>query len=114
MSSAPAFCPCCGYNFREDEIVERDGFRIDPRAATVTYNGWPLRMAATPARIMHSLAVSNRAVRGDALLARVSASEDLNTLAVQIHRAREACAEINVPCPIVTQRGVGYVWQVAA
>ena len=64
--SAPAFCPCCGYNFREDEVVERDGFRLDPRAATVTYKGWPLRMAATPARIMHSLAVSNRAVRGDA------------------------------------------------
>lgn len=112
--NAPAFCPCCGYNFREDEVVERDGFKIDPRAATVLYEGKRLRMAATPARIMHALAASNRAVRGEALLARVSASEDLNTLAVQVHRARDACAEISAPCPIATQRGVGYVWQVAA
>ena len=112
--TSPHFCPCCGYNFREDQVVERDGFTIDPRAATVVYQGKPLRMAGSPARIMHALAASNRAVLADALLSRISGSDDMNTLAVQVHRAREACAEAGAPCPIITQRGVGYVWQVAA
>lgn len=112
--SGPAFCPCCGYNFRDDQVVERDGFTIDPRAATVLYEGTPLRMAPTPARIMHALAASDRAILREALLARVSGCENLNTLAVQVHKARDACAEVKAPCPITTQRGVGYVWQVAA
>ncbi|WP_298165063.1 winged helix-turn-helix domain-containing protein [Novosphingobium sp.] len=112
--SAPGFCPCCGYNFREDEIVERDGFTIDPRAASVIYHGRKLQMAASPARIMHALAASDRAVLREALLARVSGSEDMNTLAVQVHRARKACEDVGAPCPIFTQQGVGYIWQVAA
>jgi DNA-binding response OmpR family regulator len=112
--SAPAFCPCCGYNFTADETVERDGFKIDPRSGSVWFHERPVHISRARALILHSLATANGPVMREALLARVSDVERVNTLSVQVSHLRRTLKTAGLPSPVMTQRGRGYVWQVAA
>lgn len=112
--SAPVFCPCCGYNFTADQTVERDGFKIDPRSGSVWFRERPIPVSRARALILHSLASANGPVMREALLARVSDVERVNTLSVQVSHLRRALKTAGAPSPVTTQRGRGYVWQVAA
>lgn len=115
MSEAPCFCPHCGYNLKRDAVVERDGWRIDPLENAVSFGDKAVRMTRQMVGIMHTLATATRPTRIAAIANRVS-DRDISgeSVRVQVLRIRKVLRERNLPCPIATSRGIGYVWQVPA
>lgn len=105
-------CPNCGLNLTADSIVERDGFRLDPRGG-VTYGDCELFSRYGWTSILIALASQNRVLSSRALLGRASDSDRTNTLASQIAQMRKALRKAKVPDPIETIRGRGYRWRAA-
>ncbi len=113
-------CPHCGYNLIADEIVERDGFTIDPRGH-VRYEGL-LIPGFTPqmVSVMHSLAKANGRKLTASVIADRCGSENAdrsNVVAVQICRLRRVLQACDIPCPVQsklgpTREGGGYWWGV--
>lgn len=105
------FCPHCGYNLTRDEVIEANGFTLDPRGS-VTFNGLPVSLTRGEANLLHALArARGRIVTAETLHARIALREGRNpqTVAVVISRIRKRVK----PCPITTVRGAGYRWGVA-
>jgi DNA-binding response OmpR family regulator len=110
--SEPHFCPSCGYSLARDEIIERDGFVLDPRGR-VSFLGSPVTMTRAEAMVLHGIAsCGNRTVKAEALGARISGSEDPGlVLRVFLSRVRRHLREQGFPSPVVTEPGIGYRWE---
>lgn len=106
------FCPSCGFNLRNDEVVERDGFRLDPRGLA-EFEGRYIDIPVGYALILHALASNEgRAVSLSTLLSRVSDGDYPQFVAVLVCRMRRTLQEAGIPNPIQTVYGRGYRWHV--
>lgn len=102
-------CPSCGYDMQRDTIYASGPWRIIPREA-VYYNG--VCITLSPARLNILLVLARqggRTLSPDALLNRVSDSEDNNVVASQISQMRRYFEQIGIPFPIIGSRA-GYRW----
>lgn len=108
-----SFCPCCGYNLVPDEPVEIDGWRIEPRGG-VYFDGKRIHLRASWRQILYTVAsLGGDMIRTEALLARVSDSENNNVLASHVSQMRSYLREYGIACPVVGMRGCdngGYRW----
>lgn len=103
-------CPFCGHNFEPDAAVQRDGWSIDPYAGRVSWRGVIVVERVTFTRILHTVAAATPAIVGaDALLNRVSSSENPNTIASMISQMKKQWPA-KVPWPIESVHGHGYRW----
>lgn len=102
-------CPHCGYSIEADRVVERDGWRIDPRGG-VWKDGRLITRRTSWSNILHALATNgDRVMTTLTLLARISESENPNTLAATISQMRRAFADAGATAPITSIRP-GYRW----
>lgn len=106
------FCPMCGYNLEPDPVVERDGWRIDPRG-DVRFKDRIVKIPASWVGILHAVGSTTECVSRDALLNRISGSENSNVLCAQISKFRRFCKEFNLPVPFETVWGRGLRWAAA-
>lgn len=108
-------CPHCGYSLKNDEVIERDGWTLDPRGQA-KYRGKILPINKTAARLLHSLAKENgRPIEPDILYERCIDNDDPYVIYAVIAKLRRKLHELKVPCPIQSRRGrhnSGYWWQV--
>lgn len=111
------FCPACGHNLTADAPVASGAWRIDPRQGAF-FRDKPVTRRQTWVQIMLALAESGgRVVSTEALLNRISDSDQNGVIATQICQLRKHLAGLGVPDPIVSHRhrGMnGYRWEVAA
>lgn len=104
------FCTRCGHNFEADAPVERDGWSIDPGAGRASYHGAIICERTTHTALLHTLAAAAPViVTGEALLNRVSGSENSNVLASMLSQMKRAWPE-TVPWPVESVHGRGYRW----
>jgi len=102
-----ALCPCCGYDLAQDEVIERDGIRLEPRG-DVLVNGAPVRLTPSERIILSSLMKANgMAISGAALHERMDSRADGNVVEVMVRRVREKLGDA---CRIENIRGIGYRW----
>jgi len=108
-----AICPHCQYDLKADTIIERDGFTLDPRGA-VTYNGQEIKLTKTQKCILFSLAKANgRRLSSYDLADRCcyyDASNANKEFKMHISLLRKRLS--HVQCPVQTDHGVGYYWQI--
>ena len=104
-------CPICGYNLEADAIVERDGWRIDPRGE-VLFEGRTVTTRRSWTAILLTLArEGGRRVTAEVLLSRTSSSERNNTMSSAIRQMRRAVEAQGLPWPVVSYRRGGYAWR---
>ena len=102
----------CGYNLEADQVVTRDGFVLDPRGV-VSWQGKRLRIKPAGVIVLHTLASSGRPVPRDAMLSRISSSENDNVLASTVSQLRKVLRECGVPDPVgVARHAKSLYWQV--
>lgn len=110
-------CPCCGYNLTADEPVERGPWVIDPRRG-VFFNGELVVRRQTWTQILLTLARLNGArIPTEALLSRITESENPNVLASQVSQMRAYLRRRGIKAPVACVPGKGtpgYWWQDAA
>ena len=105
-----AICPHCGYNLAADAPYVRGLWHLDPQAGRATFGNRIIVTRASWVRVLHTLAAASPSiVKPDALLNRVSASEDLNTIRVIIAQIKRKWP-VAVPWPIESVCGHGYRW----
>ena len=107
-------CPRCGHNFVADRPIERGAWRIDP-LGVIEYGGQRHRIRATWAAILHCICSRPGFVSTEALLNRVSNSDNRNTVVVTISQMKRWLQGRGIPLPIKgTRHGAyaegGYVW----
>ena len=102
-------CPRCGFNLEADKLVKRDGFVLDPRGF-VNWRGQAVAMRPSWAIILHTLAQSERPVARDAMLSRISASDNANLLASTLSQLRKALRRQGVPDPIGSAHHSPALW----
>ena len=109
------YCPSCGFNLSKDEPIERDGFLLDPRG-TVSFCGRRLSFTKAEAAVLHSIgAAGSRTVEAATLACRFGDHDDpANVARVLVSRIRHRLAAYDVPCPVRTDHGRGYRWEVPA
>ncbi|WP_375249520.1 winged helix-turn-helix domain-containing protein [Sphingomonas sp.] len=108
--TCPPYCPSCGFNLHADELLTDGPFSVDPRGE-VLFEGQPLRLAGSAARILLALLrAGGRTVTPEALLSRARDGESANLISVHVHRIRRVLRAAGAPCPIQTVRGLGYRW----
>lgn len=103
-------CPSCGFNLSADEVIERDGFTVDPRG-TLKFEGRQVEHLS-PFMTGIILAVAragDRTLSIEAIQNRITESHT-NIVQVMVCRIRKILAAQSVPCPITTVRGRGYAW----
>ena len=106
-------CPSCGYNLDADKVVERDGWRIDPRVAEVEYLGKRHPLCISWVNILHCVCSRSGPVSAEALLNRISESGDVRVITTTISRVRRTLRCYGLPVPIAgihRHYGGGYVW----
>jgi DNA-binding response OmpR family regulator len=106
-------CPHCGYDLERDELIERDGFRLDPRGTT-DFNGHPVQLTKAQSIFFASVAKeAPRALSYVALIERmgIEGADERNVLAVQFSHIRTRLRAFDIPLPIVSVRSVGYQWR---
>lgn len=117
LPEPPQSCPNCGCNFRNDYLIDRDGFVIDPRGQ-VAFGGVAINLRPTEVCIFHSVAKEKgRYVSTEVLTNRCCRERrgwPPKTVHVHIHRIRKALASAGAPDPISNERGrastLGYRW----
>jgi DNA-binding response OmpR family regulator len=112
-------CPSCGYNLANDQVIERDGFAIDPRGLVV-YNGRAVKgLIPTDVCIFHSIAKNQgRPINISALTERCCDEDtDVGRVYNAVCRIRHALNLQDIPDPIKTLTAYsnaqgGYYWLV--
>jgi len=103
-------CPSCGFNLARDEVIDRDGFMLDPRAAA-HFHGDDLGLTIAEALTLYTVAAAHgRYVSREAVATRVSDSYDPNIASVFLTRARRKLVEHHAPNPVRSSRGRGFAW----
>ena len=103
-------CPHCGYNFEADKPLEIDGYVVTQRYCLLP-DGSNAGLTLGEAAVLYTIAKGNgERVSGEAVRNRVSDSEDSNTVAVLVYRARRKFGPL---WPIESLRGRvgGYRWR---
>lgn len=104
------YCPSCGYNLTRDEVIERDGFMLDPRGVAA-FGGGDLGMTPGEALVLYAVARGGgRPVQRNVILSRISDGCDPNIVSVLLSRARSKLMSRDVASPIKTVHGRGYAW----
>ncbi len=107
-----SICPHCGYDLRHDEVVELDGFRIDPRG-TVEFEGAKLVIGPSRRRLLFALAKAwPRPISRIALADRGDIAVD--SLDVVVHHIRTWLRAKSLPQPIKAVWGYGFIWSLEA
>lgn len=110
-------CPHCGYDLRADEMIELDGFHIDPRG-TIAFAGRQLPLNLSSVVILATLAkAAPRMVRSSVLIDRIGGDGDdlRGTLYSQVRRLRRTLTAIGAPVPVASvRRSGGYRWEMPA
>jgi len=107
-----AHCPHCGFNLEQDQVIERDGFILDPRGA-VSFHGEAITLPKNHVQLLYTLAASyGRPVRRDVLADRVGSESNnvSNTMSVIFGRIRKTLADAGAPWPVEVVWGRGYRW----
>lgn len=107
-----AMCPMCGYNLQADAVVETGEWRVDPRG-DARWRGKAVALRQSWVVLLLTLAAQpGRWISTEALLARISGSENRNVLAVHFSRIRAALLDAGAPVPFEGTRGLpgGYRW----
>ena len=105
-------CPMCGYNLEADRVMTRDGFVLDPRGS-VSWRGKRLVIKPAGIIVLHTLASTCRPVPRDAMLSRISSSENANLLASTVSQLRKVLRECGAPDPVgVARHAKSLYWQV--
>lgn len=110
-----SFCPHCGYNLTRDEVIEADGFTLDPRG-TVTFEGREARLTRPQVDLLYAMArADGRPVALPALAERMgSEAEDIrNVVSAQLAHTKRRLRAANIPFPVRTVWGRGYRWGLA-
>jgi DNA-binding response OmpR family regulator len=105
----PAICSHCGLSAEPDAPVDRDEWWLTPHYAQ--YRGE--RLVLTPARseLLYAIAAARGPISREALLNRISYSEQRNTLEVQLSHLRRHLRDQGAPIPFEGLRGTGkIVW----
>jgi len=105
-------CPSCGFNLVKDKPIEIDGYVIDQGERTVSYEGKQVSgLTLSQVLMLHSIAkASPSCISSDALLNRMSDSDNTNLVCVQLGKMRNVFEDIGVTCPVQTVWGRGYRW----
>lgn len=104
-------CPSCGYNYGRDEPIVVGDWHIVPNE-TAYWRKVPVTTHPSHVNILHTIAKANgRLVRTDALLNRVSNSDDRNLICVHVSKLRGILRKRNIPDPIETLHNRGYRWK---
>ena len=109
----PHFCRHCGYNFGNDEPIERDGFEIHPSQGA-RYLGTPIRLTASTLSMLHTIASCDFPLPYSVVAARIGyeGNNFRNLVAVQRCRLMSRLREIKAPNPVKSVWGRGYEWRV--
>ena len=108
-------CPHCGYDLKNDEIIELDGFTIDPRGL-VTYNNVEIQLSNSEIGMLHAIAkAKGRWLASNIIGERISDSESRHIANVCAFRIRSKFKNADVNCPIESRKGNrngfgGYRW----
>jgi DNA-binding response OmpR family regulator len=105
-------CPHCGYDLADDEPVETNGVRVDPRG-DVTINGTAVHMTPPMRIILASLLKSGGRTLTIAVLAeRIGYDGEIPVNNVQVHlsRLRRALKNHGMPNVIGTIHSIGVRW----
>ena len=103
-------CPSCGYNLSRDEVIDRDGFMLDPRGAA-QFHGDDLGLTLAEALTLYAIASANgRPISHKTIASRVSDSNDAEVARIFVLRARRKLTVHDAPDPVRTMRGRGYAW----
>lgn len=108
-----SICPHCGFDLEPDKLIERDGFRLDPRGTT-DFNGHPVRLTRAQSIFLASVAkVAPRPISYGALIDRmgIEGRHERNVLSVQMSHLRKRLDAFDIPLPIQAVRSVGYQWK---
>lgn len=100
-------CPSCGYNLQADEVLTRGDWTIAPTWA----NHLSQRIKLTPAEhgVLYAIAASgNRPIKPEAILNRISDSENTNLVSVYVCRLRRKLGQA-VPFELAGY-SIGYRW----
>lgn len=105
MTAAHAMCPHCGWNFANDEPIELGDWRLTP--ASAEFKRKPIALTGQEAAMLHTLAKANgEPVSREALLNRISGSEDVGLVSVVAARLRAKLPAI----PFEKKHGFGLRW----
>jgi DNA-binding response OmpR family regulator len=103
-------CPHCGYNLRQDEPIELDGFRIDPRGG-VEYLGRRIALQPNSQSFLGTLAkAAPRPVTKEVLGERFGARSE-RSIEYHLTKLRRYLAAAGVPSPVRNIHGFGYRWE---
>lgn len=108
MSNA---CPCCGFNLERDEVVERDGFRLDPRGY-VEFKGTLLDLRQSGRLILHALAAEDGRICSNGMLrGKIGAEDELSdVVSTQLTYLRRDLVRQGIEPPVQNVWGVGWRW----
>ena len=117
MTQEIPFCPRCGINFKNDEVIEIDGFRIDPRGQAF-YNDRMIRgLSPTNVCVLYTIArAGGRLVTSDTLVARCCGESQSESRArVGVHEIRKVLGILEIPDPLLAvsardSASGGYLW----
>lgn len=107
----PCMCPHCGYNFEADRHIEMGPWTLWPRY--VLWNNGDVGLTPAESGILYTLAKADGDwVSADAILNRISDSENRNVIAVLVNRIRKKLGDLT---PIESdpnrKGGRGYRWR---
>lgn len=99
-----AMCPNCGKSLKPDAPVKRDGWFIAPYGPVI-YDGRSVPLSPARTALIYTIAAANQPVTLDALLNRISDSDDYNLIAVQMTHIRRELRSNNIPIPFASLWG---------
>lgn len=107
-------CPSCGFNLKNDRLIIKDGFVLDPRGQ-LFYNARAVKITQTPLRVLYTIAKEDgRPVTYDAIADRACDAHktDPRTLIkLYVHGLRKQFKAAGIPFPIKNEPCVGYFWE---
>lgn len=106
MAEKPTVCPHCGWNFESDSVIWRGPWKLEPDRAFL--GGQRLPITPSCAAVLYAVAKANGTpISREAILNRISDSENNNVVAVYLSRLRKI---LGPRFPIKTEWGRGLVW----
>jgi DNA-binding response OmpR family regulator len=105
-----SICPYCGYNLVADDVLEIDGFRLDPRGVA-HWQGKQIEMHPWHALILHSLAkAGGRPLSDTVLLERLGSEATRHSVHVYVSRLKRELTDAGVPFLIRRVLRIGFQW----
>lgn len=113
----PHFCDRCGANASADDIIDRDGFLLDPRGP-ITYQDKPLKLTRVQRCILITLAHGrDTRISANALAERCCYLRNhgkVNPISVHLSTLRDRLKANGAPVPFLCDREIGYYWSLGS